>query len=51
MDAAEGRPWPLVGVERFAFSERARSSYAVVVTGERRFYGCFIFTMGVLPPS
>lgn len=51
VDAAEGRSWPLVGVERFAFYERAKSCQAVVVTGERRFYGCFTFTMGVLPPD
>jgi len=38
-------------LERFAFYEVAKKAYAVVWTGERRFYGCFIFKKGVLPPS
>lgn len=50
IDAAEGRSWPMASVERFAFYERARAAYAVIVTGERRFYGCFIFKKGVIPP-
>ncbi len=51
IDAAEGRPWPMGSVERFAFYERAKQAYAVIVTGERRFYGCFIFKKGVIPPE
>ncbi|CCD87473.1 putative ABC-type ribose transport system, auxiliary component [Bradyrhizobium sp. ORS 285] len=51
IDAAEGRPWPLVGVERYAFYEMAKSTYCVIATGERRFYGCFIFSKGVIPPE
>jgi L-fucose mutarotase len=51
IDRAEGRPRPLVGVERFAFYDLARSSYAVVQTGERRFYGCFMLRKGVIPPE
>ena len=51
IDAAEGRPWPMGSVERFAFYQRARQAYAVIVTGERRFYGCFIFKKGVIPPE
>ncbi|MGY3452093.1 RbsD/FucU family protein [Bradyrhizobium sp. USDA 4353] len=51
IDAAEGRPWPLVGVERYAFYEMAKSAYGVIATGERRFYGCFIFSKGVIPPE
>jgi len=35
-------------VERFAFYDRARDAYAVVVTGEERPYGDFILTKGVL---
>lgn len=50
IDAAEGRSWPMGSVERFAFYERARTAYAVIATGERRFYGCFIFKKGVIPP-
>ena len=38
-------------IERFAFYERARSCFAIVATGERRFYGNLILTKGVLPPD
>lgn len=51
IDAAEGRPWPMGSIERFAFYQRAKQAYAVIATGERRFYGCFIFKMGVIPPE
>ncbi|NND91378.1 MAG: ribose ABC transporter [Granulosicoccus sp.] len=51
IDSAEGKPWPMVSVERFAFYERAKAAYAVLATGERRFYGCFMFTKGVIPPD
>jgi L-fucose mutarotase len=51
IDAAEGKPWPMVSVERFAFYDRAKEAYAVIATGERRFYGCFILTKGVIPPD
>ena len=51
IDAAEGRPRPMIGIERFEFYERAKSAYAVIQTGERRFYGCFIFRKGVIPPE
>jgi L-fucose mutarotase len=51
IDAAEGRPWPMGGIERFAFYERARKAYAVIATGERRFYGCFVFKKGVIAPD
>jgi L-fucose mutarotase len=51
VDRAEGTKWTLVGVERMAFYERARRAYCVIATGERRFYGCFIFKKGVIPPT
>lgn len=51
IDAAEGRSWPMGRLERFAFYERAKQAYAVIVTGEGRFYGCFIFKKGVIPPE
>ncbi|MFB9261869.1 RbsD/FucU family protein [Bradyrhizobium erythrophlei] len=51
IDRAEGKSWPLVGVERHAFYEKARGAYCVIATGERRFYGCFLFTKGVIPPD
>jgi len=49
VDRAFGKPLPLVGVERMNFYQRARESFAVVATSERRFYGCFLIKKGVLP--
>lgn len=51
IDRAEGKSRPLVGVERHAFYEKAKTAYCVIATGERRFYGCFLFTKGVIPPD
>jgi len=51
IDAAEGKSWPMVSIERFAFYERAKQAYCVIQTGERRFYGCFAFRKGVIPPE
>jgi L-fucose mutarotase len=51
IDRAEGRSWPLVGVERHAFYEKAKTAYCVIATGERRFYGCFLFAKGVIAPD
>ncbi|MFN6925823.1 MAG: RbsD/FucU family protein [Tabrizicola sp.] len=51
IDHAEGRSRPMVAIERFAFYDLARKSYAVIQTGERRFYGCFMFRKGVIPPE
>lgn len=51
VDAALGRRLAMAPVERFAFYDLARSAYAVVATGERRFWGCFVFKKGVVPPD
>ncbi|SFO80441.1 L-fucose mutarotase [Mesorhizobium sp. NFR06] len=51
IDAAEGKPWPMISIERYAFYERSRKAYCVIQTGERRFYGCFAFRKGVVPPD
>ena len=51
IDHAEGRPRPMTSIERFAFYDMARQAYAVIQTGERRFYGCFMFRKGVIPPE
>jgi L-fucose mutarotase len=51
VDLAEGKSRPLAGIERHAFYEKAKTAYCVVATGERRFYGCFLFTKGVIPPD
>ncbi|MCB1496248.1 MAG: RbsD/FucU family protein [Bauldia sp.] len=51
IDAAEGRSWPMGSIERFAFYDLAKKAYCVIQTGERRFYGCFVFKKGVIPPD
>jgi L-fucose mutarotase len=44
--------WPAAaGIERHAFYASAETAYAIVPTGERRFYGNIILTKGVLPPE
>jgi L-fucose mutarotase len=51
IDAAEGKSWPMISIERYAFYERAKQAYCVIQTGERRFYGCLAFRKGVIPPD
>ncbi|TNC47987.1 ribose ABC transporter [Rubellimicrobium rubrum] len=51
IDAADGRKERMVSIERFAFYDKARTAYAVIQTGERRFYGCFMLRKGVIPPE
>ncbi len=51
INAAEGKPRPMISIERFAFYDMARAAYAVVQTGERRFYGCFMLRKGVIAPE
>jgi L-fucose mutarotase len=51
IDKAEGKSWPLKSIERFAFYEKAKKAYCVIQTGERRFYGCFVLTKGVIAPD
>ena len=51
VDAAEGRSWPMGSIERFAFYDLARKAYCIIQTGERRFYGCFVFKKGVIGPD
>jgi L-fucose mutarotase len=48
--AAEG-PKQMISIERYAFYERAKKAYAVIQTGERRFYGCFALRKGVIGPD
>ena len=38
----------LHGIERFAFYEAAKGSFAVVQAGDPRPYGCFLFRKGVI---
>jgi L-fucose mutarotase len=51
LDRAAGKHVPLAGIERFEFYERAKNVFAILVTGERRFYGDFILKKGVVPPE
>lgn len=51
VNRAEGKARPMIGVERYAFYERAKQAYCIIQTGERRFYGCFAFRKGVVPPE
>ena len=51
INAAEGAERPMISIERFAFYDMARQSYAVIQTGERRFYGCFMLRKGVIGPD
>ena len=44
-------PNPMLPIERFSFYDRAKKAYAVIQTGERRFYGCFAFRKGVIGPD
>jgi L-fucose mutarotase len=51
VDKVMGRPLAMQPIERFAFYAASRQAYAVVATGERRFWGCFLFKKGVIPPA
>jgi len=51
IDAAHGAPLAIGSVERFAFYELAKKSYCIIQTGERRFYGNFVFRKGVIAPD
>jgi L-fucose mutarotase len=51
VDAAAGKPVRIESIERFAFYERAKAAFAVVATGEPRFYGNIIVVKGVIRPA
>ena len=51
INAAEGAERTMVSIERFAFYDMAKQAYAVIQTGERRFYGCFMLRKGVIGPE
>ncbi len=42
---------PAQAIDRQAFYAAAEQAYAIVLTGERRFYGNIILTKGVVPPA
>jgi L-fucose mutarotase len=41
---------PPVAIERHAFYRAAAAAFAIVQTGERRFYGNILLRKGVIPP-
>jgi len=45
------REWKMDSVERHNFYELSRKTYAVIATAERRPYGCFMITKGVIGPD
>ena len=45
------REWKMDSVERHSFYELSRKTYAVIATAERRSYGCFMITKGVIAPD
>ena len=51
INAAEGAERTMVAIERFAVYDMAKQAYAVIQTGERRFYGCFMLRKGVIGPE
>ncbi|WP_311272825.1 MULTISPECIES: RbsD/FucU domain-containing protein [unclassified Rhizobium] len=48
VDRAESRPIAIEALERFAFYEAAKKSFAIVRTSDPGPYGCFIFSKGVI---
>lgn len=48
---AVGYHRPIAPIERHAFYARAREAYAIVATGEPRFWGNLILKKGAIPPA
>jgi len=48
---AAGYQGPIGALGRFDYYERARSAYAIVSTGERRYWGNLILKKGAIPPD
>lgn len=46
-----GYAGPIGALERFAYYERTRAAYAIVSTGERRYWGNLILKKGAIPPE
>ena len=51
VDRLSGFPEKIGMIERFAFYTRAKQSFAIVATSERRLYGNIILTKGVIGPD
>ncbi|RWX74724.1 fucose-binding protein [Neorhizobium lilium] len=48
IDRSEGHPVCIEALERFAFYDAAKNSFAIVRTSDPGPYGCFIFSKGVV---
>jgi L-fucose mutarotase len=48
LDAAEARPIRMASLERFAFYEAAKRTFAIIRTSDPGPYGCFILRKGVV---
>jgi L-fucose mutarotase len=48
---AVGYEGEIAALERFAYYERTRAAYAIVSTGERRYWGNLILKKGAIPPD
>jgi L-fucose mutarotase len=46
-----GYDGPIGALDRFAYYERTRAAYAIVSTGERRYWGNLILKKGAIPPD
>ena len=46
-----GYDGPIGALERFAYYERTRAAYAIVSTGERRYWGNLILKKGAIAPE
>ena len=48
---AAGYAGPIEALGRFDYYERTRAAYAIVSTGERRYWGNLILKKGAIPPE
>lgn len=48
---AAGYDGPIGALGRFDYYERTRGAYAIVATGERRYWGNLILKKGAIPPA
>jgi L-fucose mutarotase len=48
---AVGYAGPIGALGRFEYYERARGAYAIVATGERRYWANLILKKGAIPPD
>jgi L-fucose mutarotase len=49
--AHEDDRYQLGRLERFAFYDRGKAAYAIVITGERRLYGNILLKKGIIRPK